>query len=289
MSLPQGDKLTDASVVIDDDHSVRIIDTTDTVIDSSLSFYGFTPVSDLPLPQPCNVHYKYFIDNAEVLQESAVMSSPYSKIFTRSSSKLKGIIDSSFYDSSVGMEVSTNSGKFLTLEYRGSRTAGIDASIAFAATYMGTENEYQSPGLIFQVGLRGDGTSLLTFGTTIGSYGLRPWRLLGPFPKNTPILIDGTKYPAYGPVTFTQEDLTDAGADNITIEQMTFVLFNLSGVLITNASVDYEIRVNNASYADTNLPVNQSGNPSSLDWIPINNITANLGDSLTIMFSIKFT
>ena len=56
MSLPQGDRLTDASVVIDDDHSIRIIDTTDTVIDSSLSFYGFTPVSDLPLPQLTAVH-----------------------------------------------------------------------------------------------------------------------------------------------------------------------------------------------------------------------------------------
>lgn len=290
MSLPQGDKLTDASVVIDDDHSVRIIDTTDTVIDSSLSFYGFTPVSDLPLSQPCNVHYKYFIDNAEVLQESAVMSSPYSKIFTRSSSKLKGIIDSSFYDSSVGMEVSVNSGKFLTLEYRGSRNPGVDASYGFAVQYAGSSTQSTNSMLLFGVGMRGYGISLLQFGAgqiMNALPGFFAHRLPGPFRNDSLTTITADKYPAFQR-TLTAEDFSDAGTDRIRIQQMAFLLMNPSGALIGNAYVSYDIYVNKTSYARTQIPVNTTTSSSSINWTTINPIEITLGDSLTMMFQIVF-
>ena len=290
MSLPQGDQLTDASVIIDDDHSIRIIDTTDTVIDSSLSFYGFTPVSDLSLPQLCYVDYKYFIDNTEVLKESAAMGSPYSKIFTRSSSKLKGIIDSSFYDSSVGMEVSTNSGKFLTLEYRGSRNPGVDASYGFAVQYAGSSTQSTNSMLLFGVGMRGYGISLLQFGAgqimnTLP--GFFAHRLPGPFRNDSLTTITADKYPAFQR-TLTAEDFSDAGTDRIRIQQMAFLLMNVSGALIGNAYVSYDIYVNKTSYARTQIPVNTSTSSSSINWTTINPIEITLGDSLTMMFQIVF-
>lgn len=284
LSLPQGTDLNDASISVEDDFSLKITDTADKTFDTSAVVY-------YPLLENSVVHW--YVDGARVSSHGYGGGGNMSYIATVPSDTLRSIRDSSFYDNSIGMEFwarPTEDSKWLTLEYLGTRSPGVDASYGFAVQYMGSSTQSTNSMLLFGVGMRGYGISLLQFGAgqimnTLP--GFFAHRLPGPFRNDSLTTITADKYPAFQR-TLTAEDFSDAGTDRIRIQQMAFLLMNVSGALIGNAYVSYDIHVNNTSYARAQIPVNTTTSSSSINWTTINPIEITLGDSLTIMFQIVF-
>ena len=284
LSLPQGTDLNDASISVEDDFSLKITDTADKAFDTSAVVY-------YPLLENSVVHW--YVDGARVSSHGYGGGGDMSYIATVPSDTLRNIRDSSFYDNSIGMEFwtrPTEDSKWLTLEYLGTRSPGVDASYGFAVQYSGSSTQSAASMLVFGVGMRGEGTSLLYFGTgqNIPTLpGFFAHRLIGPFRKDSPTMITADKYPPLQK-TLTAEDFSDAGVDKIRIEQMAFILMSTTGALIGNAYVSYNIYVNQTSYAKTQIPVNTSTSSSSISWTRITPIEITLGDKLTMVFQIAF-
>ena len=157
MSLPQGTDLNDASISVEDDFSLKITDRADKAFDTSAVVY-------YPLLESSVVHW--YIDGARVSSFRYDGDGDMSYIATVPSDTLRSIRDSSFYDNSIDMEFwtrPTEDSKWLTLEYLGTRSPGVDASYWFAVQYIGSSTQSTNGILLFVVCMRGEGISLLQF------------------------------------------------------------------------------------------------------------------------------